>query len=86
MTIAHRLLTIADYDRVLVFDKGQLVENDIPIKLLVDDIDDDEVTFDGSFADMVKHTGKKTSFKIIDIARKSYLNKKHDERMKIKLE
>jgi ABC-type multidrug transport system fused ATPase/permease subunit len=78
MTIAHRLLTIADYDRVLVFDKGQLVESDAPIKLLVDDIDDDEITLNGSFADMVKHTGKKTSSKIIDIARKSYLRKKNN--------
>uniref|UniRef100_A0A182U9N2 ABC transporter domain-containing protein n=1 Tax=Anopheles melas TaxID=34690 RepID=A0A182U9N2_9DIPT len=34
LTIAHRLNTILDYDRVLVIDAGQMVEFDSPQKLL----------------------------------------------------
>ena len=34
ITIAHRLNTIIDYDRVLVMDKGQLIEYDPPYELL----------------------------------------------------
>ena len=34
MTIAHRLDTVQDYDRIMVFDAGQLVEFDAPQVLL----------------------------------------------------
>jgi ABC-type multidrug transport system fused ATPase/permease subunit len=33
ITIAHRLNTIIDYDRVVVLDGGQVVENDSPAVL-----------------------------------------------------
>mmetsp|Transcript_25904 Transcript_25904/g.60594 ORF Transcript_25904/g.60594 Transcript_25904/m.60594 type:complete len:90 (-) Transcript_25904:336-605(-) len=35
LTVAHRLHTIAFYDLVLVLDKGQVVEYDSPLKLLL---------------------------------------------------
>ncbi len=36
VTIAHRLNTIIDYDRVVVMDKGMVVEFDSPNSLLSD--------------------------------------------------
>lgn len=49
VTIAHRLNTIIDYDRVLVLDKGRLVELDSPYNLLQKP--------DGIFCNMVMETG-----------------------------
>ncbi|KAJ7693236.1 P-loop containing nucleoside triphosphate hydrolase protein [Mycena rosella] len=34
LTIAHRLKTVIDYDRLLVLDKGKLVEFDTPLQLI----------------------------------------------------
>ena len=48
VTIAHRLNTIADYDKVIVMDKGRIVECGSPYELLQKN---------GLFAEMVEHTG-----------------------------
>lgn len=49
ITIAHRLNTIADYDQVIVMDRGRIVEKGSPWQL---------IQKDDLFAEMVSHTGK----------------------------
>lgn len=60
ITIAHRLHTIIDYDKVLVLNKGQIVEYDHPAKLLI--------TPNSTFLSMVSQTGPSAAIKLIDRA------------------
>ena len=48
ITIAHRLPTIIDYDKVLVLDKGRVAQFGSPHELL---------QVDGIFRELVDHTG-----------------------------
>jgi ABC-type multidrug transport system fused ATPase/permease subunit len=48
ITVAHRLLTIIDYDRILVLESGKVVEFDTPYNLLEKG---------GVFARMVEDSG-----------------------------
>lgn len=50
LTVAHRLRTIADYDRIIVLDKGTLVEHDSPANLLRRE--------DSAFKDLCKRSGE----------------------------
>lgn len=52
-SIAHRLDSIADYDKILVLDKGEVAEFDTPFNLLVNDIDDQNITKETIFSKMV---------------------------------
>ena len=77
-TIAHRLSTVANYDKVLVMDKGRVIEFDHPYKLLVKNIGDTTLTnSDGVFGSMVVNTGSKHAQVIFEIARKSYYKTYH---------
>ncbi len=82
VTIAHRLLTVADYDRVLVLDYGQVAEYDSPANLLRTKEEADEMNHTsgtsvygysstGIFRAMVAQTGPETSATIRDIALKA---------------
>ena len=60
LTIAHRLITIIDCDRVLVLDAGRIVEFESPKKLLEN--------HEGVFYGMVQATGKATAAHLTAIA------------------
>lgn len=62
LTIAHRLNTVMDSDRILVVDAGKIVEFDHAHILLQDP--------DGYFTGMVMQTGQDTSKMLIKVAKK----------------
>ncbi|XP_065203724.1 probable multidrug resistance-associated protein lethal(2)03659 isoform X2 [Planococcus citri] len=66
LTIAHRLNTVMDSDKVLVMDAGTCVEFDHPHLLLQNR--------EGFLSKMVENTGRGTSELLHDIARRSYKN------------
>lgn len=62
ITIAHRLNTIADYDKVIVMQRGKIIEEGHPFEL---------IQKQGVFYTMVQHTGKNSQL-IIEKARIHY--------------
>ena len=66
ITVAHRLNTIADYDSILVMQRGSIIESGSPWEL---------IERKGTFYDMVNHTGKNAAL-IINKAKKSFEEKK----------
>ncbi|XP_054158398.1 ATP-binding cassette sub-family C member 4-like [Oppia nitens] len=67
LTIAHRLHTIMDYDKVLVLDAGRLAQFDAPHNLVQDR--------DGIFAQMIETTGHQMEHHLKQIALKAYIRK-----------
>jgi len=77
LTVAHRLITIANYDRVVVIDNGSVAEYDTPYALLVENIGDRQITRKNSmFAEMVRSTGASMAKKIFDMTREQYYSDK----------
>ena len=70
----HKLSTIADYDKVIVIEKGNIVENDIPFKLLTENQADKMITKKSYFAEMVKHSGAENALNTFNIAKSKFLN------------
>ena len=68
ITIAHRLETIIDYDRVLVLDNGCVAEFDHPHILLQKS--------DGIFKSLVSNTGSNMSARLARVARDAYDERK----------
>lgn len=64
LTIAHRLNTIMDSDRVLVMDKGVAAEFDYPYILLQNP--------DSIFSFMVRETGDSMSKTLYEVAKTKY--------------
>lgn len=74
LTIAHRLNTIMDSDRIIVMDKGRIVELDQPSNLL-------QRKEGGLFRKLVEETGEqnaKLMFEMADNAKKNASEKKDD--------
>ncbi|XP_076648329.1 ATP-binding cassette sub-family C member 4 [Halictus rubicundus] len=71
LTIAHRLITIMDSDRVLVMDKGRMAEYDHPHILLQNSY--------SQFTSLVKETDRAMYDQLVKIARQAYVAK-HGER------
>eukprot|EP00762_Andalucia_godoyi_P004436 ANDGO_08139.mRNA.1 ABC transporter C family member 3 len=67
LTIAHRLNTIVDYDRVIVMDGGRIVETGMPGILL-------NMNPPGVFASMVSQTGDSSAAHLRAIAMESMAN------------
>ena len=63
LTIAHRLNTIMDYDRVLVMDAGQVAEYGSPVELFARE--------DGIFTELVDATGPESAKALKEIASQS---------------
>lgn len=63
LTIAHRLHTVMDSDKVLVMDAGRVVEFGHPYEL---------IQKSGTFKSLIDQTGHATSFKLIEIAKQRY--------------
>jgi len=73
LTIAHRINTIIDADRVLVMDLGRVAEYDTPKNLLMNE--------DGAFTSLVNDTGPEVSKFLKDVAFgriKPFLERKND--------
>jgi ATP-binding cassette, subfamily C (CFTR/MRP), member 4 len=66
ITIAHRLNTIADYDKIIVMDKGSVAEEGAPLEL---------IKKQGIFYGMVQSTGKDAKT-IAEKARLSYQSRR----------
>ncbi|EFA04157.2 ATP-binding cassette sub-family C member 4 [Tribolium castaneum] len=67
LTIAHRLNTIMDSDKVLVMDAGEAVEFDHPHRLLQNQ--------EGRFSRMLRETGKNLETQLKEVAKNDYENK-----------
>ncbi|CAH1638630.1 unnamed protein product [Spodoptera littoralis] len=64
ITVAHRLHTVADSDRVVVMEAGQIIECGHPHELLQDE--------EGPFTKMVKQLGSASEQSLRDLASKAY--------------
>lgn len=67
LTIAHRLHTVMDSDRVLVMDAGKMVEFDHPHELLKNET--------GHLRQLVDQTGPSTANYLMDIAQDNFSKK-----------
>ncbi|KAI8429860.1 hypothetical protein MSG28_000362 [Choristoneura fumiferana] len=74
LTIAHRLNTIMDSDRVLVMDSGEVAEFDHPYHLLSDP--------KSRLSSMVRETGDRNSTQLFRIAKDAYFQSNLKENAK----
>lgn len=64
MTIAHRLHTVMDNDKILVMDAGNIVEFAHPYELIKNE--------NGHLRNLIDQTGPSTASMLIDVAKQNY--------------
>ena len=69
LTIAHRIETVIDSDRIIVLNKGSIVESDVPHLLLQNQ--------DSHLSRLVNQLGASTQNSLRDVAEKSYKSLHH---------
>ena len=66
-----------DYDKVIVMDKGKVVEYDEPYLLIVNDINDNGITKeDGYLSKMIKETGEQSERALFMSAKNAYFERR----------
>lgn len=78
LSIAHRLDTIIDFDRIIVMDKGRVAEFDTPANLLR--------MKDGMFADLVRKTGEENAARLQKAAFLAEEQRAKGEKVKVDIE
>ena len=79
LTIAHRISTIADYNKVVVLEKGMIMEFEAPFLLLSDKENNGIITKDGYFVKMVMSLRMNEALKILAMAREQFFGRKYYE-------
>ncbi|CAD8124354.1 unnamed protein product [Paramecium sonneborni] len=85
ITIAHRLNTIAHYDKVIVLENGEIVEQGNPFELLSNDQNAESINKKTKFSEMVLETGNKNAQQIFIMAKESYYIQQLKKKQKAKL-
>ncbi|CAD8094625.1 unnamed protein product [Paramecium sonneborni] len=71
ITIAHRLNTIADYDKVMVMSEGKIIEFDSPFNLMALSNESTSIDKFTEFSRLVVNTGDENAQLIFEIAKQS---------------
>jgi len=76
LMVAHRLETAVMYcEKIMVLERGELADFDKPLKLLVNDVSDDDITrTDSLFAEMVRALAPSQQSKILRICKQKYFD------------
>ncbi|CAD8119719.1 unnamed protein product [Paramecium sonneborni] len=84
LTIAHRLNTIAHYDRVIVLENGVIVEQGNPFELLSNDYNSESINKKTKFSEMVLETGNKNAQQIFIMAKESFCIQQLKKKQKVR--